>query len=423
MGIGLFNRFDFNRDEPEGGSDAPTNIDLTVYNLETLTISKGQQDAHWRLNATINGYQSFSGNTKVTTYSTTDYNDDMKMLFSGIVPISRPHFRAADNKTTIEGFDYGWYLSHQPVPSAYTHITASVNPATVIAALLDETPIEAYNIDTVTAYGGTLNSKTWDFEKNSTKWTVIQKLCKYCRYVFTVQWDTTTGTPRAYFVNETDIDTALGLPTMVTFTSTDNPEYIDGEISYEIKGDAKYNRVVCYGRDSTGGSLSSTLQSTDLTNKIPGVYPVTYVESSGSFTTQAQLDTRAAELCSYYASVKKVYTATLINHFLIPLQKVKFTGFTGVDEDDMRITDVVYSIDGPMKKCRITFMSNALYWSIDQMYRESEPDIIGQIESVFDFKATGIATNKFGTVTAKNETTHKATIQLNDGTVTEANYI
>jgi hypothetical protein len=425
MSTGLFNRFDFNRDEPEGGSAPSDTLDLTSYDLVSLSISKGQQDGHWRLNATIDGYQSFSNNTKTTTYSTTDHTATSQMIFSGIIPITRPRFRAAQNKTTIEGYDYGWYLSHQPVPPAYTHITASVNPATVVTALLGggawetETGIEPYNIDTVTEYGTTLNSKTWDFEKSTSKWSVIEKLCDWCRYIFLVRWNTTTGAPRAYFVKETDIDTALDIPAGVTFT---NPStYIDGEISYEVKGDAKYNRVIVYGRSSTGQSLSSTLQTTDVTN---GAIPVVYVESSGQFSTQTQLDTRARELLSYKASVIKIYSATLLNRMdLVPLQKVQFTGFSGIDEDWCRITDVAYTIDGPMKRVKISFMSDALYWSINQMYRESDPDLIGQIESVFDAKAAGIPSNKFGTVVSKDDPTKKATVQLDDGTTTEANYI
>ena len=425
---GNFNRFDFNRDVTEGGSAGSTIIDLSIYDLTSLSVRKSITDTHWRLNAVIDGYHSLSKNMKTTTYSTTDHTGTSQMIFSGILPISRPRIKASENQTPVEGYDYGWYLSHNPIPIEYTHITASVNPATIITALLGgddwetETGIEPYVIDNVYYYGTTLNAKTWDFEKNTTRQTVIDKLSAWCRFIWLVKWNPATGAPRAYFTSEKDIDISLELPAAVTFTSTDTPLQVLGEITYDIKGDAQYNKVIVYGRDSTGKSISSTLQSTDVTNK--QAKPITYVESTGAFATQAQLDTRAAELFSYKASVIKVFTATLINRVdLEPLQKVRFTGFTGIDEDWCRITSIVKEIDGPMKKVTIEFTSDALFWSINDMYRESNPDEIGTIESVFDSKAAGMGGNYFGTVQAKDDNTKTATVVLDDGTITDAQYV
>jgi hypothetical protein len=361
------------------------------------------------MSATIDGLNEI--NTDVlrhATFSTTDHLGVSQAIFAGILPKGSYTIREAANKTVITGYDYAWYLSRQQVQAEYRHNTAGTNPATVITGLLggddweETTGIMPYKINSVTAWGDTLNSRVFDFTVGTTKKQAIDKICNYCRFVFLIKWIVVDGiaTPAAYFVSEDDIDTDLDLPTPVTFAYPD--PYLVGEIKPVAKGDERYNRVTVIGRNNAGGVFTKTVESPSVTNG--DELAVEKIENSGSWTTQGQVDARAAELYSYYSATAYTYTAKLLDRMdLELLQKMRITGYTGVSENWMRITRIKKIVratkDGVEKLVEIEFTENVKWSALRRMYRYSSDDMTNEIETIVDNKINQMPGLQVGVVT------------------------
>jgi hypothetical protein len=409
-------------------------LDLADFKLQEITISKNIKDTLWNCSATLDEYYDIDLMTKPNVvFIILDHLDNPHALFSGIMPETTPEIAAAANKTTLVGHDYGWYLANQYVPSAYQHNTAGTNPATIITGLLGgsdwaiTTNIEPYNINTVTQWGGTLASRVFDFDGNTTKIAAINKICDYCRYMFVVKSrDLGDGyyQPCGYFIDENDIDTELDLPAEVTFTNPD--PYLDGKIRIARRATERYNKITVTGRDPAGTVFTKTLSSANLTAGYE--LPVEFVENSGAWTTQLQVDARCLELYNYYINPTTVFTATFIDRFdLELLQKFKFMKYTsqGVTEDWMRITSITYSLrkgsEGISRTVTIEFTTNQAFSNLDRMYRSNSPDFATETESIFDGKMMQVPKNEVGTVTAIDGNT--ATVLLEDGRTVTARIV
>jgi hypothetical protein len=404
---------------------------LSVFKLQDATISKSIQDKLWNCAVSLDEFYdiSLTGMPKVV-YSALDHLDVSHILFVGIMPESSPEGAAAANKTYLIGKDYGWYLANQYVPSAYYHNTAGTNPATIITALLGganwltTTGIEPYNINTVTQWGDTLASRVFDFDGKTTKQQAIDKICEYCRYMFIVKWqDNGDGYYQStgYFIDENDIDTELDLPAAVTITAPD--PYLEGKIKIARRATERYNQITVTGRDPDGTVFTKTLSSPGLT--AGDELPVEYIENSGAWTTQLQVDARCLELYNYYINTTTVYTATFINRVdLVLYQKIKFVGYTayGIPEDWGRITSIQYSTTGAGKRVvRIEFTTDQGFSNITRMYRSNSPDFVTETESIFDGKMAQVAVNEVGTVTSIDGNT--AEVLLEDGRTVTARII
>jgi len=400
-------------------------IPLDQLDLTQISVSKAVSDDIWAMSATIDGYQVL--NTDVlrhATFATTDHNGVSRSIFAGIIPKSAPVIKHNNNKTTLTGFDYAWYLAHQKVQSDYQHNTASVNPADIIAGILggdnweETTGIMPYKINQVAGWGTTLNSRVFDFTVGMTKKEAIAKICNYCRYVFIVKWIVVEGvaTPAAYFISEDAIDTELDLPDPVTFTYPD--PYLADSIKPVIKGDERYNRVTVIGRNNSGGVFSKTVESDSV--KAGDELAVEYIENSGSWTTQDQVDARAQELFDYYSVTAYTYTATADERMdLELLQKIKITGYTGVSENWMRITKIKKEVkatnDGVEKTVDIEFTENVKWSALRRMYRYASDDLTSETETIVSNALSSLGTEQVGVVSAKDGST--ATVTLEDGTI------
>ena len=403
-------------------------IPLDQLDLTQISVSKAVSDDIWAMSATIDGYQVL--NTDVlrhATFATTDHNGVSRSIFAGIIPKSAPVIKHAANKTTLTGYDYAWYLAHQKVQSDYQHNTASVNPADIITGILggddweETTGIMPYKINQVAEWGDTLNSRVFDFTVGMTKKEAIAKICNYCRYIFMVKWLVVEGvaTPAGYFVSEDDIDTELDLPDPVTFTYPD--PYLAESIKPVIKGDERYNRVTVIGRNNAGGVFSLTVESDAV--KAGDELAVEYIENSGSWTTQDQVDARAQELFDYYSVTAYTYTATADDRMdLELLQKIKIVGYTGVSENWMRITkikkEVKATTDGVEKSVDIEFTENVKWSALRRMYRYASDDLTSETETIVSDALSSLGTTQVGTVTEKDGST--GTITLEDGTTISA---
>lgn len=385
-------------------------IPLDELDITQFSVSRGVSDDIWAMSATIDGLNEI--NTDVlrhATFSTTDHLGVSQSIFAGILPKGAYTIRDAANKTVITGYDYAWYLSRQQVQAAYQHNTAGTNPATVITGLLggddweETTGIMPYVINSVTAWGDTLNSRVFDFPTGTTKKQAIDKICNYCRFVFMVKWIVVDGiaTPAAYFISEDDIDTDLDLPAAVTFAYPD--PYLAGEINPVAKGDERYNRVTVIGRNNIGGVFFKTVESESVTNG--DELAVEKIENSGSWTTQDQVDARAAELYGYYSATAYTYTAKLLDRMdLDLLQKIKIVGYIGVSENWMRITRIKKTVratkNGVEKLVEIEFTENVKWSALRRMYRYSSDDMTNEIETIVDGKINQMPGLQVGVCTA-----------------------
>jgi len=384
-------------------------IPLDELDITQFSVSRGVNDDIWAMSATIDGLNEI--NTDVlrhATFSTTDHLGVSQAIFAGILPKGSYTIREAANKTVISGYDYAWYLSRQQVQAAYRHNTAGTNPADIITGLLggddweETTGIMPYKINQVTAWGDTLNSRVFDFTVGTTKKQAIDKICNYCRFVFMVKWIVVDGiaTPAAYFVSEDDIDTDLDLPDPVTFAYPD--PYLVGEIKPVAKGDERYNRVTVIGRNNAGGVFTATVESPSVTNG--DELAIEKIENSGSWTTQAQVNARAAELYGYYSATAYTYTAKLLDRMdLELLQKMRITGYTGVSENWMRITRIKKTVratkDGIEKLVEIEFTEDTKWSALRRMYRYSSDDMTNEIETIVDGKINQMPGLQVGVVT------------------------
>jgi len=399
-------------------------IPLDQLDLTQISVSKSVSDDIWAMSATIDGYQVL--NTDIlrhATFATTDHLGVSQSIFAGIIPKSAPVIKDAANKTTLTGYDYAWYLSRQRVPTAYQHNVATVNPADIITGLLggddweETTGIYPFNIQDVSGWGTTLNSKVFDFSVGTTKKAAIDRICTYCRCIFAVKWVVVDGvaTAAGYFISEDDIDTELDLPAAVTFTYPD--PYLADSIKPVIKGDERYNSVTVIGRDNTGGVFTKTVQSASVTNG--DEIAIEYIENSGSWTTQAQVDARAVELYAYYSETAYTYTAKLEDRMdLELLQKIKIVGYTGVSENWMRITKIKKTVratkDGVEKTVDIEFTENVKWSALKKMYRYSSDDMTSETETIVNSAISAIPGNQVGVVTSITGPTADVTLETGE---------
>ena len=398
-------------------------IPLDELDITQFSVSRGVSDDIWAMSATIDGLNEI--NTDVlrhATFSTTDHQGVSQSIFAGILPKGAYTIRDAANKTVISGYDYAWFLSRQQVQTAYQHNTAGTNPATVIRGLLggadweETTGIMPYRINPVTAWGDTLNSRVFDFPIGITKKQAIDKICNYCRFVFMVKWIVVDGiaTPAAYFVSEDDIDDDLDLPDPVTFTFPD--PYLVGEINPIAKGDERYNRVTVIGRNNAGGVFFCTVESPSVT--AGDELAIEKIENSGSWTTQAQVDARAAELYGYYSATAYTYTAKLLDRMdLELLQKIRIVGYPGVSENWMRITRIKKIVratkNGVEKLVELEFTENVKWSALRRMYRYSSDDMTNEIETIVDSKINQMPGLQVGVCTEIDG--QSATVTLESG--------
>jgi len=406
-------------------------MDLSLVRTKSIMISRSIDDTMWRANIELHQYKNLDTTVlRHCTYAATDHLGVSHTIFTGILPGSQPQLAPADNTTRITGYDYAWYLSQRKVPEAYLHNTAAPNPANIIRGLLGgddwltETGIEPYSIQPVAEWGTTLNTRVFDFDRSTSRLQAIQKICDYCRYIFIVKWRNIGGvmTPCAYFCGEDQIDTYLDLPSPVTFTKPD--PYVVEPITWDVKGDERYNRVTVFGRDPTSGTtISYTAETTDVTNG--DEIPVEFVESSGAFTTAAQVQARAQELLTYFSTTQKTYTVTLNQRVDLELiQKVTFSGWSEIPATPMRIISITYMIDDATatKKVQIQVTSETKLSQIRRMYRGMNPDPLSEADALFDAKAAAMPGNEVGTVTEINDD-GTATVLLEDGRTVTARII
>lgn len=408
-------------------------LDLATLDLQSIAIRQGLAESYPSANIKIFGEYDLDTSAAIFAYYIDqDHLGIDQTLFVGMLLSKSASYDPGKDITNVQGYGLGYYDNVQYVPETYLHNYASVNPAATVYGLTggDDyasfSGIEPYRIMPVAAWGDTLNNRVFDFDRNTTIKNAISKICDYTRHVHLVQSSLNAHNhpvARRYFVHENDIDTYMDLPSIVTITDPD--PYLAAGVNVEDKGEEIYNYIVVSGRDTYGNVISSVAATADA---IQGNVPKKmYLERSGAFTTQYQVDARARELFDYYADPTTIYSATLFERLdLRLLQKIQFSGYSDFTDEVMRITDIEYEItateEGITKAAKIQFTTAEKFSNIRRMYRSSAPDPVGEVESIFDAKAASMPYNEIGTVIALNGD-GTAEVQLDDGRIITANIL
>lgn len=409
-----------------------TLLDLTTLDLQSINIRQGVQDMYPRASLKIFGEYEIDTSENIAAYYITDDHLGVdQALFIGMLLSSSWSYDPGNDLTSAQGYGLGYFESMQYVPETYLHNYASVNPAITMYGLTggDEWAgsggIEPYRIMPVAAWGSTLNTRVFDFDRLTTIKNACEKICDYTRHVHLVQTaldDYNRPVARRYFVHEDDLDTYMDLPAAVTITNPDSN--MKGGVNVESKGEEVYNYILVIGRDTYGNSLSAVAATADA---IQGNVPLRiYPERTGTFATQAQLQARATELYGFYVDPATVYSATFLDRMdLRLLQKICFSGYSSFTTDWMRITDVDYNIsateEGIEKSVKVQFTSDAKFSNMRRMYRCMTPDPVSETESIFDAKMSQVPGNEVGIITEIDGYT--ATVTLEDGRTVTARIV
>jgi hypothetical protein len=357
-------------------------LDITDYKTESWTISKSVADALWMMSTWIDKHvvPAFFATIQATAE---DHNGDPHTPFVGIIPATDYTLAAAADKASLIGYDHGWYLTVQYVPSDERTTEEDTNPSDTITALLGGTAwattagIEPHRISTVADW--TNIKKAFEFTDRCTRWKAIQEICDYCHFVFVVKWRDVSGTwrPSAYFVHEDDIDSAtigLDIPASVTITDPD-AHLLDG-ISVKDSPEHQYNRVLATGYDAaTATHFYATAQTTEVSAGTE--IPIEYVIGDAALNTQAKTDARAQELLDFFQASAKVYVARFKRRMDLELyQKISFSGYNKIDTDEMRITRILYSRSAANDVVEIEFSKDQAIQQLRRLARAVNPDYV-----------------------------------------------
>lgn len=371
-------------------------LDIANYKTESWAISKGIQDALWVLSAKIDKHSVpfFFETIQATAL---DHLEHPHTLFVGIIPATDYILAIAADKATSTGYDYGWYLTVQYVPSDERVTDADTDPSDTITELLGGaawatvTGIEPYRINTVTDW--TNIKKAFEFGDRCTRWKAIQEICEYCNFVFAVKWRNVLGTWRstAYFVHEDDIDSdtaGLDIPAAATITEPDN--YLLDGVSVKDSPEHQYNRVRATGYDAAADTyFYATAQTQGVTGGTE--IPIEYVHADMSLNTQAKTDTRALELLEFFQASAKVYVARFKRRMDLELyQKISFEGYNKIDIDEMRITRISYSRSAANDMVEIEFSKDQAIQQLRRLSRAVNPDYVSGAQDMINIDLSDI---------------------------------
>lgn len=371
-------------------------LDIADYKTESWTVSKGIQDALWVLSTRIDKHEvpAFFDMLEVTA---TDHNDLPHTPFVGIIPAADLTLASAANKSALIGYDYGWYLTVQYVPSGERTTEEDTNPSETITTLLGGTAwatvtgIEPHRINTVADWANI--KKAFEFGDRCTRWKAIQEICEYCHFVFVVKWRDRLGKwiPTAYFVHEDDIDSAtigIDIPADVTITEPD-AHLMDG-VSVKDSPEHQYNRVLATGYDAaTGTYYYATAQTADVSAEKE--IPVEYTLGDAALNTQAKADARAQELLDFFQASSKVYVARFKRRMDLELyQKISFEGYNKIDTDTMRITRISYSRSAANDTVEIEFSKDQAIQQLRRLARAVDPDYVSGAQDMINIDLSDV---------------------------------
>lgn len=196
-------------------------------------------------------------------------------------------------------------------------------------------------------WGGTKPTRDFPFEETTTYREAIEEVSAYLGFIFYERWggDTLASNqePRAYWIPQTAIDDpsdGLDLPAAVTVTPTSNSP-VDIALDQDGSDFANLVKVRCRG---VGGTwYHKTVESSGVTDhtEIPIETPP---ETNKMLVTQAEVDTRAADVYAYRYTQACTWRITFLRRSdMRRLQLLTFSGFTTkIPDGSYRIIDIEY---------------------------------------------------------------------------------
>lgn len=357
-------------------------MDIENYKAESFTISKGIHDALWVVSATIDKHDVPEFFVQLHA-SAVDHQNIQYNRFVGIIPAVDLTLAPAEDKASVIGYDYAWYLTVQYVPSDERITEEGTNPSDTITSLLGGSAwdsvsgVEPHRINSVADWDNI--KKAFEFGVRCTRWKAIQEICDYCNFVFEVKWRYVSGTwrPSAYFVHEDDIDSStsgLDIPDAVMITAPD--PHLLNQISVNDSPAHQYNKVLVTGYDIDSDlhfyASAQTVGVSDGTE-----IAIEYVHADAALTTQAKADERSQELLDFFQEPAKIYNAQFKRRMDLELyQKISFAGYSKIDQDVMRITRITYSRSAANDIVEIEFSKDQAIQQLRRLDRAVHPDYV-----------------------------------------------
>lgn len=422
-----------------------TNIDN--FSIESWTVSKNINDTLWRFSGAIDKHTvpSYFKNLLVEMVGLDRANPPAEkdyVIFLGFIPGANYVYQIANEKAELAGYDHGWYLSAQGIPSALTVTTDTVNPATTLKTMLgdadslEETGLDIVlgNIIDIASWASIQKSFLWKFDTKKRK--AINEIVDYTGSIFAVKPVKSIGDayyPAAYLVADIDHATdGLDLPDIATFT---DPNLYLIDVKMEINESEEINRVIVYGTNrETGLWKNKTVESADVTSHdtIPRELVIAnYVPEpppADAAALQTAVDAKAAELYAlfYTNATTSIIKARLKRRADLELwQKVGFVGYSGIPEysapstNVMRIVGITYRRSLNEDTVEITCIpTKDLSNELARRMALGADDISGQQDLIHD-ALQGIGENEVGEVTAITGSVATVTLEK-DGKSVEA---
>jgi len=421
---------------------APTTIGFNPdrYRFESITVSRSVQDMLWSCQGQIDSLD-VPESYKTFVISALDHNEVPHVIFSGFVPGKEYSIKISANKSSINGYDSGFYLTRQFLPDGDISYPVSFgwSPMSLIKYWLGHetlspdshskwetvTGIRPYRIHNPTTYGHEYTARDFVFRPTTTKASAIGTLCEDNRMVFLVK-DVLINdaiVPCAYFVHEDDIDDlyhGLDLPPIADITSPD--KYLADAVKVTEKSDEKYNRIIVRSSTPNGGWLEHIEQTPGVNNGEE--LAIEYLEERSDLGTIVEVTNRAEDLYDYYTKYSFNYTLTLINRTDLELyQRCRFYGYSYIPEGVvMRIISIQYSIVVGQTNVQITVSPDRRLSDVKRMQKSQTSDSVSNTQAVVQDKLNsdivGVEVATVDTVDGDS-----GTVTLERGSTVEVRYV
>lgn len=391
-----------------------TNVSALDY-VEGFTVSKSLNDRMWKLSFTLDGSTAPEAMIGIRAFAT-DYNDTEHCLFVGFIPGADYTYKLANNKISVTAFDYTWYLTAQHVPKAYWEVDLSltVDYHVFVDFLGGENWENVTGVELANIFNSLDGSKhVWN--PKTTKMEAIEDMADVANYMILIMFEEGglgTYTTTMYYTQLPDVY----LPAQVTFTEpSDYVISINKNENYL----ENYNRVIVYGTNPSNGNwYTATNQTAAVT--AGEEKPIEYVFESSKLTTQNEVETKCDALYAILNGISATtYSAVLTNRFDLKLmQLVKFVGYTGIPETDMRIISIAYHRELNNDHVDIQFTADQSFADLRLLARYLETDPIQQQQQVIEDKLiTGLGHIAIGEVTAVDGSIATVTLERSGNSI------
>jgi len=399
---------------------------LGEFNPISVDIRRAITDVTWTMSAEFAGIRAPAMHRHMR-YQAIDADGNPQWLFTGIVPDRSYKMQVAETRTSVNAYDYGFFLSQQQVPYDETTMDLQGDYSSWdewITHLLEGTKILPHRINPCSA-----EDTEFSFTPKTTKIEAARKIAKYTDFIFYVYWinkgtdDKPQLRPAAYFVHIDDIDDpTIGLDLPAPYTVTIDDTTLIDIPDIQTIADEEYNRVIVRGNDGGGTWYTAIEETAEVTNGDEVARE--YYEEESRWNTQAKTDARATDLLGFFTTDRYKVRATFIKrHNLRPWQKIRFQGpgfpDSLTDMGWLRITNIQHRISHLDDTVQIEAVPDTninLEW-----LENTNDDSVTETETIVDNKIETRPGPQIGTVTAIDGNT--ATVETERGDIIKARIV